>query len=95
MGLALEVDDSGNRGERLELEDVKRFLEAEAFQIVSARRYGMYYRQEPGLAAWLASFPVIFPCLKAPLKLANILLSRWGNKLTVAARRANLPAHPS
>ena len=94
VGLAREVEDAGNRVERLELEDVKRFLEAVSFQIVSAQRYGMYYRHKPGFAAKLASLPIVFPCLKAALKMANVMLGRWGNKLTVAARRANHPTHP-
>jgi hypothetical protein len=95
VGLAREIEDAGNRVERLELKAVRRFLEAESFQVLSAQRYGMYYRHVPGLAAKLASLPIIFPCLKAAFKLANIMLGGWGNKLTVAARRARLPVHPS
>ncbi len=87
VGLALEREEAGNRVARLRLEDVRRVLEAEGFRVARASRYGMFYRHEPGPAMRMFSRPLFFRLATHGFGLANALLGRAGNKLSVVAVR--------
>jgi hypothetical protein len=57
------------------------------FRVVHAERYAMYYRHQPGhLSVALSSRPVL-PVAAAAIRLANRVIGRAGNKLTVQAVR--------
>jgi SAM-dependent methyltransferase len=86
-GLALEREDAGNRVARLDLESVCAFLRRSDLTIVRANRYAMYYKHEPGLAARALSRPGLFGAARVSLRLANLIIGRYGNKLTVVGLR--------
>jgi ubiquinone/menaquinone biosynthesis C-methylase UbiE len=87
VGVALEHEEAGNRVARLTLEDVSSTLVAGGFNVVTAERYAMYYRHEPGRAARLLSAPGAFALARAGFRTANLLLSSGGNKLVAVAVR--------
>ena len=88
LGLAQDVEEAGNRVERLAPDAVAGVLRAAGFDVVRADRYAMYYRHEPGKAARLLSRPPALALAKAGFRGANAVLSRVGNKLTVQAVRS-------
>ena len=57
-GIALEREEAGNRVVRLDPGDVAGALRAVGFRSLSARRYAMYYRHEPGSVFRLLSRPL-------------------------------------
>jgi SAM-dependent methyltransferase len=87
IGLALEREDAGNRVARLSLDEVRSTLAARGFDVVTAERYAMYYRHEPGRAARLLSAPGIFAIARAGLRVVNLLVGARGNKLVVVGVR--------
>lgn len=87
LGLALEIEDSGNRVARLEPAEVSAFLRARGFVVLRAERYAMYYPHHPGSVFRLLSRPVVFPVVRVGWRLANALLGRFGNKMVVVAER--------
>lgn len=87
VGFALEREEAGNRVARLQLADVSRALEAEGFRVTRAKRYGMFYRHEPGPAMRALSRPVLFPLAMICFRLLNAAVGRFGNKLAVQAVR--------
>lgn len=87
LGLALEQEESGNRVERLTLDDVRSTLTARGFRVVAAERYGMYYRHKPGRAVRLLSHQPLLGLAQVSFRLANVLAGPLGNKLTVQAVR--------
>lgn len=86
-GIALEVEESGNRVERLAPEEVAAALRERGFEVLRADRYGMYYRHEPGRAVRLLSSPAALAVSTAGFRVANALAAPLGNKLTVQAVR--------
>lgn len=86
-GWALEREEAGNRVARLTPGQVAAFLRRRGFRPVRAQRYAMYYRHEPGPLFAALSRPALFPLTRSGWRLANALLGRWGNKLTVQALR--------
>jgi 2-polyprenyl-3-methyl-5-hydroxy-6-metoxy-1,4-benzoquinol methylase len=89
FAVAEEVEEAGNDIKRQEPHDIAATLGAEGYPQVRWRRTLMYYPHRPypwfrwfdGLAAF-TTFLVVFRCV-------NFLLGRWGNKLALAARRAD------
>ncbi len=87
LGLALEHEEAGNRVARLTLDDVRSALAARGFRVVTAERYGMYYRHEPCRAVRLLSHQPLLGLAQVSFRLANALAGPLGNKLTVQAVR--------
>ncbi len=54
---------------------------------MTAGRYGMYYRHEPGRAVRLLSHQPLLGLAEVSFHLANSLAGSLGNKLTVQAVR--------
>lgn len=90
MGLALEREAAGNRVARLELPSITAALEAAGFQILRADRYAMYYHHVPGRLASLLSRRPFLTVAVYGWRLANRILGRFGNKLTIVAIRKSL-----
>ncbi len=90
LGLALEHEEAGNQVARLTLDDVRSTLTASGFRIMTAERYGMYYRHEPGRVVQLLSHQPLLGFAQASFRIANVLAGRFGNKLTVQAVRRPL-----
>ncbi len=87
LGVSSDREEAGNRVARLHPEDVRRELTSAGFE-VSARRYLMYYKHEPGRLLRFASRPVVRQAYRSTMTLANATVGRWGNKLQVTAVRA-------
>jgi SAM-dependent methyltransferase len=86
-GLALEREEAGNRVGRLDPEAVEAVLRRQGFRILESRRYGMYYRHQPGRMVRLLSHRGLFTASTASFRLANTVAGGWGNKLAVVAVR--------
>jgi len=87
LGLALEREEAGNRVARLEVGPTTAALEASGLRIVRADRYAMYYRHVPGRLTALLSRRPVLPLVIAGWRLANRVVGRFGNKLTIVAVR--------
>ncbi len=88
VGLAVEWEDAGNRVRRLTSADVQERLADAGFKTLSAERYAMYYRHEPGRLFRIMSRGWIFPLVRVGWRAGNALFGRFGNKLVVVAERA-------
>lgn len=87
LGLALDREEAGNRVARLQLGATTAALEATGFRIVRADRYAMYYHHVPGrLTSFLSRRPLL-PMAVLGWRLANRIVGRFGNKLTIVAVR--------
>lgn len=86
-GLALEREDAGNRVARVTPAEVADALRTGGFRVVRAQRYAMYYRHVPGRLFTALSLPLLFPLTRSGWRVANRLVGRWGNKVTVQAVR--------
>ena len=89
LGLALETEDVGNRVARMEVSEIRTFLEASGFAVLRAERYAMYYPHHPGSAFRLLSQPIVFPIVRVAWRVANALFGRWGNKVVVIGERVH------
>lgn len=90
LGIALTVEDAGNRVERLSLAQVRDCLNDHGFDIVGADRYGMYYRHKPNWAMRFFSRRRAFRLARLSVGMFNRSLGSVGNKLSVrAVRRPN------
>jgi ubiquinone/menaquinone biosynthesis C-methylase UbiE len=87
LGLALAHEEAGNRVARLQLRAVAAELERSGLTVVHAARYAMYYRHYPGPIMSLLSRPSVLPTVVRSYRVADRLLGRFGNKLTIVARR--------
>ena len=87
LGLALEQEEAGNRVARLEAAQTTTALESIGFRVVRADRYAMYYRHVPGKLISILSRPVVLPIAIASWRVANLIIGRFGNKLTIVAQR--------
>ncbi len=87
LGLALEHEEAGNRVARLGVEEVAAVLRTHGFRVVTAERYDMYYRHEPGRAVRFLSAPGAFAVARAGFRAANLVVGAGGNKLVVVAVR--------
>lgn len=92
LGYSGDVEEAGNRVERLEPGRVAALLEEAGFVVVGSRRYAMFYRHEAGRPARLLSRPGFFLLGRIGYRLGDRLLGRAGNKLAVqAVRRDTAP----
>ncbi len=89
LRIALDREESGNVVARLRPEDVCAELEKAGLRTLACGRYVMYYRHEPGRVFRLLSRRGVFPLARTSWRLGNALIGRWGNKMTVVARRAD------
>lgn len=87
MAFALEHEEAGNPVGRLDPKAVEATLRDKGFHVVESRRYGMYYRHEPGRLVRLLSHRGLFTAATASFRLANAVAGRFGNKLAVVAVR--------
>jgi ubiquinone/menaquinone biosynthesis C-methylase UbiE len=88
FGLALEVEESGNRVARFTPGELSENLERHGYEAITAERYLMYYRHHPGRAVAALSRSRLFPLFRRGFLGLNSVVGRWGNKLTVQAVRA-------
>jgi ubiquinone/menaquinone biosynthesis C-methylase UbiE len=87
LGLAGEVEEAGNRVQRLVAGHVAASLRQAGFARVAWRRTLMYYPHEPfGWFRWFDAAPC-FGLFRAGFWGVNLLVGRWGNKLALAAIR--------
>jgi SAM-dependent methyltransferase len=86
-GLALETEEAGNRVARLSPRDVAARLGAAGFRVLTAERYAMYYRHQPGRIMEQLSRPVLLPFAIAYWRAFSAIVGRFGNKLAVLAVR--------
>jgi hypothetical protein len=87
VGLALDREQAGNRVARLETAATTSALESTGLRVVRADRYAMYYRHHPGRLMALLSRRPVLPFAIGWWRLANRIVGRFGNKLTVVALR--------
>lgn len=87
VGLALQREPAGNKVERLNPTNVGRELAEAGFQ-VDATRYLMYYQHEPGRIMRLMSRPGFQTIYRWAVRLADLAIGRWGNKLQLTAVRS-------
>lgn len=86
--LADDTEEAGNRVRRLALREICAELTARGFTPLRPHRYAMVYRHWPGAAMRLLSLPIVFPVVRIAFAGFNAAFGRFGNKLTVQARRA-------
>lgn len=87
LGLALDREEAGNRVVRLETAATASILVSTGFRVVRADRYAMYYRHHPGRLMALLSRRPVLPLAIGWWRLANGIVGRFGNKLTVVGLR--------
>lgn len=87
VGIATSVEDAGNRVERLNMDDLIEILEGDGLRVTRAQRYALFYRHEPGPVARLMSAPGLFQATTLGWAVVNLAIGRFGNKLTVQAKR--------
>lgn len=87
LGLALDREEAGNRVARLDARAVSATLTRAGFRVVRADRYAMYYRHAPGWIMSILSRRQLLPLAVMSWRIANRLVGRFGNKLTVVAIR--------
>jgi SAM-dependent methyltransferase len=90
IGVAKEVEESGNVVRRLELESARKVLVDRGFSILHARRYFMYYKHEPGILSRLLSLPGVLQLFIVAHYTMNFFVGRFGNKLVITALRADM-----
>lgn len=87
IGVALEVEDAGNRVERVSARKVAACLSDNGFAVVGVDRYAMYYRHEPGRWMRFFSRQRAFPVARRLITAFNCTLGGGGNKVSVCAVR--------
>jgi uncharacterized protein YbaR (Trm112 family) len=87
FGAAEAIEESGNHVRRFRLSEVQDWLRTLGFETVKPHRYVMWYRHAPGHIVCLLSRPGLKRFGGNSFHLANHLIGRSGNKLTVQAKR--------
>jgi SAM-dependent methyltransferase len=87
LGVALDREEAGNPVARLESAGVGSGLQAAGFRVVHAGRYAMYYHHVPGRLMTLLSGRWLLAATILAWRLANGIIGRVGNKLTIVAVR--------
>jgi ubiquinone/menaquinone biosynthesis C-methylase UbiE/uncharacterized protein YbaR (Trm112 family) len=90
VGFSVEWEDAGNRVRRLTSAEVQDHLADAGFSTLTAQRYAMYYRHQPGPLFRIMSRRWVFPLVRAGWRAGNALFGRFGNKLVVVAERTTL-----
>jgi uncharacterized protein YbaR (Trm112 family) len=88
LGLALVREEPGNAVRRLRARDVARALRSGGLEVVSAKRFAMYYRHVPGRTEQALSRALPFALVRLVFRLVNAVAGRFGNKLAVQAVRS-------
>jgi len=87
LGFAEEVEEAGNRVQRLAAPEVAACLRDAGFPRVAWQRTLMYYPHEPyRWFRWFDASPS-FGLFRAGFWGVNRVMGRWGNKLALAATR--------
>ena len=71
LGISYDVEDAGNRVERIDPEELAAALRADGFSVVQLERYAMYYRHEPGAVLRVLSTEPFFTAVRMSLGLFN------------------------
>lgn len=87
LGISETVEEAGNQVARVKVDELRRTLEAEGFDVSRASRYAMFYRHEPGFFIRLFSRRLLLPLACASVRIGNVVLSRIGNKVAVVGAR--------
>jgi SAM-dependent methyltransferase len=87
LGLALDREDAGNRVARLQPNAVSATFHEAGLHVVHVERYAMYYRHVPGALMSFLSRRPLFDVVVLGWRLANKVIGRFGNKLTMVAIR--------
>ncbi|MHB8642706.1 MAG: methyltransferase domain-containing protein [Gaiellaceae bacterium] len=87
IGYSENVEEAGNRVERLLPQEVENTLRAHGLSVASSGRYAMVYRHVAGRPVRLLSRSGVFPLARLGFRLANVPLGPIGNKLAVQAVR--------
>ncbi len=91
-GLALEVEESGNRVARLTPDEIGHGLQAAGFSVLKAERFALYFRHRPGRVMNGLSTIGVLTLVKGAILAANRTLGQFGNKVTVQGVRAPSPS---
>jgi glycosyltransferase involved in cell wall biosynthesis/ubiquinone/menaquinone biosynthesis C-methylase UbiE len=87
LGLALEIEDAGNRVARIEPSEVAAYLEARGFAVLRNDRYAMYYPHRPGAVFRFLSRPILYTFVLVSWRVVNGIIGRFGNKMVIVAER--------
>jgi glycosyltransferase involved in cell wall biosynthesis/ubiquinone/menaquinone biosynthesis C-methylase UbiE len=87
FGLSQEIEEAGNRVERVDPARFATVLRAAGFRIVKSERYAMLYRHQAGPAMRLFSTRVLYPEARFAIAGFNHFAGEIGNKLTIQACR--------
>ncbi len=87
LGLALAVEEAGNRVARMRGQDVNAILALQGLITTRNERYAMVYRHQPGLLTRVFSWPFLYELVRSYLWAVDRLIGRFGNKLVVIAER--------
>ena len=85
LGIAGEVEEAGNRVNRLTDLQVRQVLLASGAREVRSARYLMFYRHQPLRAFRWFERRLAFAVFRTAFGAGNALIGRWGNKLTACA----------
>ena len=86
-GIAHRVEEAGNVVRRLSLTDLEKCAQGAGFEILRAKKYGMFYRDGTGTATRALSGRRVFPLAQALMRTAMRLSAPVGNKLVLVAAR--------
>ena len=87
LGISYDVEDAGNRVERIDPDELAAALRADGFDVVRLERYAMYYRHEPGAVFRVLSREPFFTATRMSLGGFNRVAGSAGNKSTIQAVR--------
>ncbi len=87
IGLARAREEAGNRVARLDPREVTAQLESAGLRIVRSDRYAMYYHHVPGRMISMLSRQPLLAGVETAWRVANRVIGRFGNKLTIVAVR--------
>jgi SAM-dependent methyltransferase len=88
LGISYDVEDAGNRVERIDPEELAVALREDGFSVVQIERYAMYYRHEPGAVFRFLSREPFFTAARTSLGVFNWAAGSVGNKSTLQAVRS-------
>jgi SAM-dependent methyltransferase len=89
IGFAYDIEDAGNRVERIDPVELASALQDQGFRVVRLERYAMYYRHEPGSVIRALSREPLFTSLRIAFGIFNALAGSVGNKSTIQAVRTH------
>lgn len=87
LGIAVDVEGAGNEVKRLVPNQVAAILQEDGYESVRWERTLLYYPHRPSRwFRWFDRAPA-FAAFRGAFWCTNLVFRRWGNKLTLAARR--------